>query len=946
MPRETTTRKKRYVPVVGQRLRKLLFLVFGLTALLLVNSIYLVAISAMQWTTGLVYENYFYQWMFWGHLVLGLLLVVPLVLFGGFHIRNAITRPNRRAVRAGLALFTTSLIVLASGIALTRAFFDLHDPLVRSALYWLHVISPIAAVWLFVLHRLAGRRIRWSVGLTWAGVAGVFALVMVLLHSQDPRRWNVRGPVSGEQYFKPSLALTASGNFIPARTLMNDEYCRDCHADIHRTWLHSAHHLSSFNNPAYDASVRETRRVLFERDGHVRGSRFCAGCHDPVPFFSGEFEDPRFDNPAYDLASDRMATAGISCTVCHAITHINSVRGNASYTIEEPIHYPFAFSSSPVLRWVNRSLIKARPRFHKETFLKPLHRTPEFCAACHKVHLPEELNAYKFLRGQNHYDTYHLSGVSGHGVGSFYYPPKAEHNCNGCHMPLMASDDFGAKRYAVDPSSDLLGRLTVHNHQFPSANTAVPMLTGSPDWVIEAHRTFLEGVMRVDLFGVREGGTIDGPHTAPLRPEVPALEPGRAYLVDAVIRTVKMGHPFTQGTADSNEVWLDVTVTDGDRVIGRSGGRAPDGEVDPWSHFVNAFVLDREGNRIDRRNAQDIFVPLYDHQIPPGAADTVHYLLRVPPDATGPITVDVRLQYRKFDTTYVRFFQKEEFDSNNLPVVTLAADRVTFPVAGGSGSAPGGASPIVEWQRWNDYGIGLFRKGETGANKGELRQAEEAFTEVERLGRPDGPLNLARVYIKEGRLDEAAAALRRAAAFDPPAPAWSVAWFTGIVNKQNGALDEAIANFRSAVDMDTEETRARGLDFSKDYTLLSELGQTVFERAKEERGPQAGGRREALLRDAADWFDRVLALDPENVTAHYNLALLHAQLGDEARAQGHRSEHERYKPDDNARDRAVTAARLRYPAANHAAEAVVIYDLARAGAYELPPEAGQFARGR
>jgi hypothetical protein len=37
----------------------------------------------------------------------------------------------------------------------------------------------------------------------------------------------------------------------------------------------------------------------------------------------------------------------------------------------------------------------------------------------------------------------------------------------------------------------------------------------------------------------------------------------------------------------------------------------------------------------------------------------------------------------------------------------------------------------------------------------------------------------------------------------------------------------------------------------------------------------------------------------------------------------------RYKPDDNAAEVAIPAARRRYPAANHAAEALVIYDLQR-----------------
>jgi hypothetical protein len=59
--------------------------------------------------------------------------------------------------------------------------------------------------------------------------------------------------------------------------------------------------------------------------------------------------------------------------------------------------------------------------------------------------------------------------------------------------------------------------------------------------------------------------------------------------------------------------------------------------------------------------------------------------------------------------------------------------------------------------------------------------------------------------------------------------------------------------------------------------------------------------------------------------------LLHAQLGNEERAAEHRKLHARYKPDDNAADRAVRLAREKYPAANHAAEAVVIYSLHRDG---------------
>src|SRR5713101_1890123 len=91
--------RTKYVRAVGPRLRLLLLFIFGLVALLGANSVYLVSITWLEWFEGLSYQNYFYQYMFLGHLVLGLLLVVPFVLFGIFHIKNAYDRPNRRAVR-------------------------------------------------------------------------------------------------------------------------------------------------------------------------------------------------------------------------------------------------------------------------------------------------------------------------------------------------------------------------------------------------------------------------------------------------------------------------------------------------------------------------------------------------------------------------------------------------------------------------------------------------------------------------------------------------------------------------------------------------------------------------------------------------------------------------------------------------------------------------------
>jgi hypothetical protein len=62
-------------------------------------------------------------------------------------------------------------------------------------------------------------------------------------------------------------------------------------------------------------------------------------------------------------------------------------------------------------------------------------------------------------------------------------------------------------------------------------------------------------------------------------------------------------------------------------------------------------------------------------------------------------------------------------------------------------------------------------------------------------------------------------------------------------------------------------------------------------------------------------------------SAHYVLSLIYGELGDAGRSVEHAALHSRYTPDDNARDHAIAVHRLANPAANHAAQSIVIYPL-------------------
>ncbi|HMF20117.1 MAG TPA: hypothetical protein VKE98_23115, partial [Gemmataceae bacterium] len=842
----------------------------------------LLAISVLEIARQQTLQNFFSLSMILVHVLVGVVIIIPFLIFGFAHLSSARKRPNRRAVRLGISLFITGIAVCVTGLALIQlsGLPQLPaDSFARWIVRILHVVIPIVAVVIYVLHRRAGPDIRWSWGISWGIAVGVFTIFMLRMHSHDPRQWHARGSPEGEKYFEPAKSRTPLGLLIPANVLMMDEYCLKCHGDIYKSHLHSAHKFSSFNNPAYLFSVKETR----ERMG-TRAARWCAGCHDPVPFFSGQFDDPN-----YDLVNHPTAKAGITCTVCHAMTHINSRSGNGDYVIDEPIHYPFATSDNAVLQWLNNQLVKAKPDFHKKTFLKPFHKTEAFCSVCHKVGVPQEVNHYKeFLRGQNHNDPFVLSGVSGGGARAFYNPPVAKTNCAECHMPLQPSNDFGSRDF------DGSGIRKIHNHTFVGANTGVPALVKYPGYedVIKLHDSFLRKgldgkspTLRIDLFGLKhlkDDQGVEAPliDDQPVRPSLPKLQPGGTYMVDVVIRTLNVGHIFTQGTADSNEVWVEFLARSGGNIIASSGHMSdgPDkGKVDEGAHFINVLMLDRNGNRIDRRNPQDIFTPLYDHQIPPGAANVVHYRIQLPADLKEAVELSARVRYRKFDFAYMEIVHGKG-KVPQLPIVDLCSDKVVLPLEGGK-SRP---SPIPAWQRWNDYGIGCFLEGgPDGKGPGEKGQAEAAFKRLlspefknEKAAHAHGYLNLARVHLAYGGQHKLAGeALTKARKCDPPAPWWTVAWFTALVNLEDGDLDAAIKNLETILNPKHRDPVAKR-DFTKDYVVRKELGRTLYLRARQEEGAEA----EKFLRQAIAHFEQVLEQDAEDVMSHEMLSQCFARL--------------------------------------------------------------------
>ena len=112
--------KKVVRKAIGPKLRIVFNVVLALLALIGANSAYLGGVTFLQWWTSQTYEDLFYSWMFLLHSVLGLLIVVPFLVFGVIHMLNTKDRKIRRTVMIGYALFAICIVVLISGFLLLR----------------------------------------------------------------------------------------------------------------------------------------------------------------------------------------------------------------------------------------------------------------------------------------------------------------------------------------------------------------------------------------------------------------------------------------------------------------------------------------------------------------------------------------------------------------------------------------------------------------------------------------------------------------------------------------------------------------------------------------------------------------------------------------------------------------------------------------------------------
>ena len=862
------------------------------------------------------------------HLVLGLALAVSVV------------PAARRGFRALPAVEKAAAALLFAASALGLLLMFTGTPRAYRPLLWIHIALG-ASGGALLLGRAAAGALAWiprpalGRGIALVALAGA-TLTPAFRYYADhvapnglpianpklpPLSMEGEGPGPKSPFF-PSSADTNTGEIIPANFFMTSKTCGRCHKDIYDQWNASAHHFSSFNNQWYRKSIEYMQDVA-----GTKPSRWCAGCHDHAVFFNG-----RFDRPIKEQIDTPEAQNGLGCTSCHSIVHVRSTMGQGDFEIEYPPLHDLAVSDNPILAATHDYLLKLDPAPHRRVFLKKFHReqTADFCSSCHKVHLDVPVNDYRWFRGFNDYDNWQASGMSGQGARSFYYPPKPQ-KCSDCHMPLVAANDPVARDGKVK------------SHRFPAANTALPFVNGDHEQLRITQEFLKDGVVSVDIFGLvpgedpgtpaeaspaasgeprlastfavgEEGGNLGAsanvvrdaaPVVAPLGKLDAALRRGESARVDVVVRTRKIGHFFPGGTVDAFDVWVELEAVDSNgRKIFHSGEvlDAGKGPVEPGAHFYRSLILDEHGNPINKRNAWAGRSVAYVRLIPPGAADTIHYRLRIPEDCGDTLSLRAKVNYRKFmwwNTQWafagVRDPQQPDFalakgyddgrwvftgDTSkvsggvkaipDLPITVMAEAKTELRILKKDAPAPV-RKPYLDAsvrERWNDYGIGLLLQGD-------LRGAEAAFLKVTEMepAYADGFVNVARVRLQEGDAAGAESYLRRALEIAPKLA--KTHFFLGSALKAQGRYDEAL-----------KHTRVAQALYPRDRVVANQVGRLLFLK------------REHRL--ASVELQKVLQVDPEDLQAHYNLMLAYRGAGNADMAKKHQTLYERFKADEAA----------------------------------------------
>jgi Tfp pilus assembly protein PilF len=620
----------------------------------------------------------------------------------------------------------------------------------------------------------------------------------------------------------PGNAATAGNNFINPGAFLPATYCARCHPQAYEEWR-QALHSNSFRTPFYRTSVN-----ILARTKGIEFTRHCDSCHNPVGVVSGALTQHSQVDRSFD--SD-----GLTCTTCHSIQKLQPTMGNGSFVLDVPAVMVDA-QGNRIPGEVPDDEIRQHPERHSAAVMKDFYRSPEFCAACHKANLPNALNDYKFIRAFTVYDEWQNSKFSKRNPLTFYSTDFT--TCQGCHMMREPArdDEYGAKKK------------TFAMHRWLAGNTAVPFYYGFDDQLQKTIEFLKSGMyLNLDFFGLEKAapGVANAPLIAPLGAVPFHLAAGETVQMLMVIQNKNIGHSLVPEVRDLYEPWVEFEVKDAaGREIYHSGFLEPDGMLDRRAHSFTNRPVNIDGEFVDNHKVWTIHSVAYDNTIQSGRSVLVRYQFRIPPGAKGPLTATARLNYRHLRQSYLNNVFGPDHPA--YPVVEIASRTRTFNLGD---NLPGVTDPQdnPEWMRWNNLGIAYL-------DQQQYADALPAFSEVVKL-RPDyadAYINVALTNLEWEKYSAARPMLEKALALKPNYA--RALYYLALVERREGNCDKEVADLENVVSQYPQSRDAR-----------RELGISYYQQHR--------------YKDARQQFEALQAIDPDDLAAHYNLAVLYRRLG-------------------------------------------------------------------
>lgn len=511
------------------------------------------------------------------------------------------------------------------------------------------------------------------------------------------------------------------------------ERCRICHPRQYAEWQGT---MMGY------AAISPTFNALETVGNHITGGAlahnsavsdesdlFCQRCHNPSDSFDGtlpEYGDMFKDGvaqPTRDFASD-VGKRGISCDVCHQVSAPNLDRMLTGDLGDGISNAAFILSPGDVK---NGPISDPAPNpVHASTNSEYL-SSSEFCGSCHDVRprFADVVEGTDFQRLEDLFTEWKNGpfGPINNTVGGVV-------SCQDCHMD--AGPPYPAATYPTDtvsifPEPNDAPKRSVSTHYFTGVDIALVPFPGQDDAGKDSHGyTIGQKQRREELLQ----------SAAELSVSAMPLS-GDVLPVDVGIANVGTGHNLPSGFSQERQMWIELTITDGngdvvyesgylrDSAHPETGEMAADGRLHdedlnnllvtqdiPTGAVIDIVHLGDFNQRHDHPEVnlglanfgneflelvdghlEEVFTPFQSqhvdnsHSIPALETKTTRYDVPVPSGTAGPLTINTRLLFRAFPPRFLRHLAQarpdlvtEEMIDRNLVVEMEVADPVIVAV--------------------------------------------------------------------------------------------------------------------------------------------------------------------------------------------------------------------------------------------------------------------------